>query len=87
MFEKLKISCDQATTICDKSQYGEATLFEKIQLNFHFLGCKICRMYSRQNVKMSKVFKMNANDSKKRIPCMSSIEKEQLKRKLQELEV
>ncbi len=86
MFEKLKINCDQATTICDKSQYGEATLFEKIQLNFHFLGCKICRMYSKQNVKMSKVFKMKANDCKKRIPCMSSVEKEQLKGKLQELE-
>ena len=86
MFEKLKISCDQATTICDKSQYGEATLFEKIQLNFHFLGCKICRMYSKQNVKMSQVFKMKAKHSKETVPCMSSIEKELLKRKLQELE-
>ena len=86
MFEKLKITCDQATTICDKSQYGEATLFEKLQLNLHFLGCKICRMYSKQNVKMSKVFKMKANDCKKRTPCLSSIEKKQLKRQLQELE-
>ena len=86
MFKKLNITCNQATTICDKSQYGEATLFEKIQLNFHFFGCKICRMYSKQNVKMSKVFKMKANDCKKRISCMSSVEKEQLKGKLQELE-
>lgn len=87
MFKRLKITCDEATTICDKSQYGEATLFEKIQLNFHFLICKICSKYTKQNNKMSKIYKMKANDCKEQKQCMSSEEKEQLKKQLQELEV
>jgi len=37
MFKKLNITCKQAVAICDKSQYKEATFFEKIQLNIHFL--------------------------------------------------
>ena len=31
---KFMISCDEATAICDKNQYGEATLTEKISLSF-----------------------------------------------------
>ena len=83
---KFIISCDEATTICDKSQYGEATLFEKIKLNFHFLLCKICGLYTKQNVKMTKVYKMKATDCKKEQRCLSAQEKEHLKKKLQELE-
>ena len=30
MFKNLKITCDEATTICDKSQYGAATLLERL---------------------------------------------------------
>ena len=86
MFTRFKITCDEATTICDKSQYGEATLVEKIQLNLHFLICRICRMYTKQNVKMSQVFKMKSNDCRKQKQCMSSAEKELLKRRLQQLE-
>lgn len=83
---KFIISCDEATTICDKSQYGEATLFEKIKLNFHFLLCKICGLYAKQNGKMTKVYKMKAIDCKKEQRCLSKIEKEHLKKELQELE-
>jgi hypothetical protein len=83
---KFRISCDEATTICDKSQYGEASFFEKIQINIHFLLCKICGLYTKQNSKMSKVFKMNATDCKKKQHCLTSEEKEQLKKQLQEIE-
>ena len=31
MFKKLNITCNQATTICDKSQYGNASFFDKIK--------------------------------------------------------
>ena len=86
MFKKFKITCDEATTICDKSQYGESSLFERIQLNFHFLVCNICSKYTKQNKKMSQVYKMKATDCKKDNHCMSSQEKEQLKKQLQELE-
>ncbi|NVK51948.1 MAG: hypothetical protein HWD85_03360 [Flavobacteriaceae bacterium] len=83
---KLKITCDEATTICDKSQYGESTLFERIQLNFHFLFCKVCSLYTKQNNKLSQIYKMRATDCKEHKKCMSTEDKEQLKKQLQEFE-
>lgn len=84
MFRKLKITCDQATTICDKSQYGEATFLEKIQINIHFLSCKVCAAYTKQNSKMSKIFKMKAIDCKDHSHCLSSKDKEVFKKELEE---
>jgi len=49
MSKKLMITCDEATAICDKNQYGEASLLEKFKLNIHLLLCKHCRSYSMQN--------------------------------------
>ena len=49
MSKKFMISCDEATAICDKSQYGEASRWDKIRLNFHLMLCKNCHAYSKQN--------------------------------------
>lgn len=87
MFKKLFITCDEATMICDKSQYNESTLFEKIQLNLHFLRCKICRLYTKQNNKMSDLFKMKAADCQKEKPCLSASDKEAFKKQLEEFKV
>ncbi len=61
---KIKITCDEATTICDKSQYGEASLWERFKLNVHFLQCKICRCYSSQNTFLSKLYQKHAESKK-----------------------
>jgi len=50
------INCDEATAICDKSQYGEASLSEKISLNIHLLICRYCKKYTKQNSLMSHLF-------------------------------
>jgi len=55
MSNKFFINCDEATTICDKNQYKEASFWEKIKLNIHFLICKKCGLYSKQNTLVSKV--------------------------------
>ena len=49
MSKKITMSCDEATTICDKNQYGEASTWSKIRLRLHLLLCKHCRSYSSQN--------------------------------------
>ena len=87
MFEKLRITCNEATTICDKSQYKEASFIEKIKLNLHFLTCEICRLYTKQNNKMSRLFKTNSLDCKRRINCLSKADKEVLKKQLEEYKV
>jgi hypothetical protein len=83
MFKKLKITCDQATTICDKSQYGESTFFDKVQLNIHFIFCKICTSYTKQNTMMSRIFKMKAIDCKNHEHCLSCEEKENFKKEFE----
>jgi len=55
MSKKFIIDCDEATTICDKNQYKEATFWEKLKLSFHLLICKKCGLYSKQNTTVTKV--------------------------------
>ena len=85
MFEKIMITCDEAKTICDKGQYGEASFLEKIKLNFHFLLCKICAKYGKQNKTMTAVFKIKARSCKEETRRLSIEDKKLLKKKLQEV--
>ena len=87
MFKKLHITCNEATTICNKSQYKEASLIEKIKLNLHFFTCEICRLYTKQNNKMSGLFKANSIDCKRKTICLSEADKRDLKKQLEEYKV
>lgn len=78
MFKKNGITCDEAALICNKSQYKEASLSEKLKLNWHFLQCQICKLYSNQNNKMTVLFKKRAFDCKQRKNRLSTVEKEKL---------
>ena len=83
MGKKFFISCDEATTICDKSQYDEASLFEKIRLSIHLAFCRHCKKYTKQNRIMSDLFGRFAT------PCegsdqMSEKDKSELETKLKE---
>ncbi len=49
------ITCDEATTISDKDQYGEASKMEIFKLKLHLMMCKHCRAYSKQNTYVSKM--------------------------------
>lgn len=53
----LFISCEEAHHICDKSQYGEATLWEKIKLNIRLSWCKISQAYTKKNKALTKAIK------------------------------
>lgn len=85
MFKKFKISCDEATTICDKSQYKEASLLEKVKLQIHVLFCKVCRMYQKQNKTLTKVYQYKAKEEKKQDYCLHVEEKKQLKKQINKL--
>jgi hypothetical protein len=78
---KFKITCDEATTICDKSQYGKATIMEIIKLRFHFLGCKICELYTKQNNLISKI--LNKNKGGSAICSLTAEEKESMRIKFE----
>ncbi|MFD2529780.1 hypothetical protein [Polaribacter marinaquae] len=84
MFKSLKITCDEATAICDKNQYGEASIKELIKLNIHFIKCRICAKYTKQNMALSKLYKGYSKNCKSIKHCLSSEEKDALKNALEE---
>jgi len=55
MSNKIIIPCEEANHVCDKTQYKEATLWEKIKLNIHLMYCNACRKYTKRNTKLTKV--------------------------------
>jgi hypothetical protein len=81
---KLFISCDEATTICDKNQYGEATIIDKLKLNLHFLRCKICKMYTKQNTLLSRIFGVYSDEQCAEKKCLSPEDKQKIEKQVAE---
>ena len=82
MAKKGGLTCDEATAICDKNQYGEASFWEKVKLNWHLLFCKYCAIYTKQNKILTDVFKIEAKACKSKQQQLSEEEKQALKEKL-----
>ncbi len=53
----LFVSCEQAKHICDKNQYGEASIYEIVKLNIRLIYCRVTRAYSKRNTKLTKTIK------------------------------
>ncbi|MEL7269263.1 MAG: hypothetical protein AAGL34_06810 [Bacteroidota bacterium] len=49
----MKISLEKAKQICTKSQYGEATWWELLQLNVYLFFSKECSDFSTKNKKLT----------------------------------
>ena len=71
---KVMMPCDEANHVCDKAQYKEATLWEKIKLNVHLIYCKVCRKYSKNNAALTKTLN-NSN-----IECLDKKCKDAMKK-------
>jgi hypothetical protein len=72
----IKTACEKANHVCDKTQYKEANLIEKIKLTVHLIYCRACRKYTNNNQKLTKVVK----DSN--VECLNCNEKEALETNL-----
>ncbi|WP_187269381.1 hypothetical protein [Algibacter pacificus] len=72
------IPCDEANHICDKSQYNEANIWEKLKLTLHLAICKACRRYSKNNGKLTKSIK------KSHVDCLTPECKEIMKKELEQ---
>tara|TARA_R110001583_G_scaffold52804_4_gene163546 strand:- start:84 stop:332 length:249 start_codon:yes stop_codon:yes gene_type:complete len=80
----MKLTCDQATLICDKSQYKEASFWEKIKLNLHVFLCKKCGLYSKQNSIMTTCYEKHKNNKTMYKDCLCEEEKKAMSKQLQE---
>ncbi|MEL6976125.1 MAG: hypothetical protein AAGL29_12115 [Bacteroidota bacterium] len=59
----MKISLEKAKYICTKSQYGEATWWELLQLNIYLLFSKECSDFSAKNKKLTSLCKSAGLDT------------------------
>ncbi len=75
---KLFVTCEEAKHICDKNQYGEASIMEIIKLNIRLIYCKVTRAYSKRNTKLTKFIK------KSNPQTISTSQKDSMKQKLLE---
>lgn len=73
----LFISCEEAKHICDKTQYGEATPWERLKLSLRLSWCRVTRKYSSRNNKLTEAMK-NAE-----VDCLEATHKEDLKSRFQ----
>ncbi|HEY9169739.1 MAG TPA: hypothetical protein VIN72_09645 [Lutibacter sp.] len=78
----MKLTCDEATAICDKNQYNEASLWEKIKLGIHLILCKRCGLYSKQNKVMSTCFQKLKDEECRKAPLLNHEEKESMAQEL-----
>ncbi|MEN1784723.1 MAG: hypothetical protein AAGF77_06230 [Bacteroidota bacterium] len=54
----MKISSEEAYTICNKAQYNEASLWEIVKLKVHNLFSETCRKHSAKNTKLTELCRM-----------------------------
>ena len=71
------ISCDEAAVFCNKKQYREATLIEKIKLRIHLLFCSACAVFSKKNAQFTILCE------KSQIQSLSEEDKIRIKKQLQ----
>ncbi len=72
---KIFVACEEANHVCDKTQYKDATLWEKIKLNIHLIYCSACRKYTKNNNKLTKAIKD--------VDCLDDDYKEKMKKELE----
>ncbi len=71
------ISCEKATKICNKAQYNEATLWERLLLVWHTIVCKVCAQFSKDNKKLTSL----CNEAK--LQALPAEKKQQIREKVE----
>ncbi len=72
------ISCDEAAVICNKTQYKEASSWERFKLKFHLFMCRTCSAFTKKNTQLTTLCE-RAN-----LRALSDNEKAQMKKRLEE---
>jgi hypothetical protein len=78
MKHKLFISCEEAAHRIDKSQYGEATFWEKLSFKIHNLYCKLCHYYEVKSKRLTGL--INSGE----VHCLTTEQKSKMKEKLED---
>ena len=71
-------SCEKATLICNKAQYGEASFVDLLQMKLHHLICKTCAKHSSTNTQLTSLCQ------KANLRSLTAAEKEKMKETLKQ---
>ncbi len=74
----MKISCEEAATICHKSQYRESSFWDRIRLQLHVYYCKNCSQFVKKNTRLTSLC------NKAHLKALTEEEKEEIKKKLEQ---
>ncbi len=74
----LFITCEEAQHICDKTQYNEATLLERLKLSIRLSWCRITRAYTKRNRALTNIVKTSNVD------CLKDDERKDLQNRFEE---
>lgn len=74
----MMISCDEASLICNKTQYKEASFWEVAKLRLHLFICKTCPQFTKKNTKLTSLC------NKANLAALSKDDKDLMKDSLQE---
>lgn len=77
-FKSLFVDCSEAAHCCDKVQYEEASMLEKLKIHLHLFFCRPCKKYSEKNIKLTALMK------KANLKSCTEKEKEAWKEKIDE---
>ena len=55
--KKIAYNCRKETFLIEKKQIATITAREKIELNFHLVGCSVCRLFQQQSIVINEMIK------------------------------
>lgn len=72
----MKVTCEEATTLCTIAQYGRLSIVESLKLNYHLFRCKACGRFSKQNRMLTKCIDEHIKYTEKKYSKLTEQEKE-----------
>ena len=79
MSSKILVNCKDANHYCDKSQYREASFWERVRLALHLVYCRKCQKYTARNQNLTKLMKdsnLHALDAADKMELENMLQKE-----------
>lgn len=73
----MKISCEEASNICNKSQYKEAGFWQVLKLRIHILTCRTCAKFVKKNTMLTSLCE------KANLTTLSESDKETMRKDLE----
>ncbi|MGF1924580.1 MAG: hypothetical protein ACQUHE_10410 [Bacteroidia bacterium] len=61
--KRITYNCQKATFLIEKKSKDQISIAEEIELKFHLVGCKVCRIYQQQSMLIDRILKGNLFES------------------------